>query len=139
MNEIERNTDGHGDSAISENPGAFKIEYSEGPLPAPVVLRDYDRYVPGAAERIINQWEVASEHRRKMESDGLKHVRTIQIMSQLVRLVIAFLSIGLGGLLVPEQLPAGMVAIVAGAISYPLTALLNRLWARRDVVSDNGE
>jgi uncharacterized membrane protein len=39
-----------------------------GPLPPPTILAQYDRIVPGAAERIITMAEEQSRHRRSMES-----------------------------------------------------------------------
>jgi uncharacterized membrane protein len=45
----------------------IQSEFS-GPLPPPAILAQYDRVVPGAAERIITMAEEQSRHRRPMES-----------------------------------------------------------------------
>lgn len=39
----------------------------EAPLPPPAILEDFDRVVPGAAERIVDAWETESKHRRALE------------------------------------------------------------------------
>ncbi len=39
----------------------------EGPYPPPAVLRAMDEIVPGAAERIIAQFEAEADHRQKTE------------------------------------------------------------------------
>jgi len=41
--------------------------FYRGPLPPPEMLRAYDEIVPGAAERILTQFERQSEHRREIE------------------------------------------------------------------------
>lgn len=71
MNEISPQED---DSPPQTIQGELRVEYTQGPLPHPRVLGEYDREAPGTAERIMRQWEADSEHRRKMEADGLKHV-----------------------------------------------------------------
>ena len=46
-------------------------EYS-GPLPRPDFLREYDKIVPGAAERIIHSFEQQGEHRQWLERTNLQ-------------------------------------------------------------------
>lgn len=43
-------------------------EYFQGPLPHPRTLEGYERVVPGAANRVLVQFEEQSLHRRTMES-----------------------------------------------------------------------
>lgn len=38
-----------------------------GPLPAPRLLAEYDTVLPGLAERIVNRWEMQSDHRMALE------------------------------------------------------------------------
>jgi uncharacterized membrane protein len=42
-----------------------------GPVPPPVILEDYDRIIPGAANRILEMAEKEAEHQRKMEETAL--------------------------------------------------------------------
>lgn len=39
----------------------------EGPLPPPVHLKQFDEIVPGAASRILAEWEAETAHRRDIE------------------------------------------------------------------------
>jgi uncharacterized membrane protein len=43
-----------------------------GPLPHPEVLAGYDQICPGAADRVIKQFEAEGEHRRSMERTGME-------------------------------------------------------------------
>lgn len=44
-----------------------KIEQFSGPLPPPTILEQYNKVVPGAAERILKMAEEQSAHRRSLE------------------------------------------------------------------------
>jgi len=44
-----------------------RAESFSGPLPPPVVLKQYDEIVPGAAERILSMAESQSQHRQQLE------------------------------------------------------------------------
>ncbi|MFN7543319.1 MAG: DUF2335 domain-containing protein [Acidobacteriota bacterium] len=48
-----------------------RTEAFSGPLPPPSVLRDYEEFVPGSAERIIAMAEKQGDHRRRLESEHL--------------------------------------------------------------------
>ena len=43
------------------------VKMSSGPMPSPEVLEDYDKIVPGAAERILVTFEKETEHRQSLE------------------------------------------------------------------------
>ena len=57
------------------NPGAMagqavaisRTEFNSGPLPVPSLLEEYDRIVPGGAERIFALAEEQTRHRLEME------------------------------------------------------------------------
>mgnify|MGYP001591579865 CR=1 FL=1 len=57
--------------APQQNKGVVRREETRisfsGPLPPPNVLEQYDRIVPGAADRIIKMAEQQSQHRRELE------------------------------------------------------------------------
>ena len=44
------------------------VAVSSGPLPSPNILAEYDRQVPGAADRIIYMAEKEQQHRHEQES-----------------------------------------------------------------------
>lgn len=45
--------------------------YWKGPLPPPAVIEEFRRLVPDAPERIFQQWEQESAHRRAYEQKAL--------------------------------------------------------------------
>ena len=46
----------------------FLARHHSGPLPAPETLAEYERILPGAAERIFSRFEKQSDHRMSMEA-----------------------------------------------------------------------
>lgn len=46
---------------------SLKQEMYQGPLPSPTMLADYDKVVPGCAEKIIDQFVLQGKHRMKLE------------------------------------------------------------------------
>lgn len=63
----------------------FQIKQHSGPLPAPEALLEYDRIVPGAAERILHMAEKQQSHRHEQEkldlNEGVKYARRGQWMA----------------------------------------------------------
>jgi len=49
----------------------IQMEERRGPLPDPQTLREYDKVVPGAAERIIQMAEKEVDHRRDIQRRAL--------------------------------------------------------------------
>lgn len=64
-----------------------------GPLPPPQILEDYNRIVPGSANRIIAMAERQADHRRRLEAQVISSDVTNSRIGLLCGLVI-----GLGGL-----------------------------------------
>src|SRR5437868_4554614 len=46
---------------------ARRLTQYRGPLPPPEMLAEYDRHIPGLAERIVRSWEQQSGHRQTLE------------------------------------------------------------------------
>ncbi|MBS0204493.1 MAG: DUF2335 domain-containing protein [Planctomycetes bacterium] len=64
-----------------------------GPLPPPQILEDYNRIVPGSANRILSMAEKQADHRRRLETQ----ITSSDITNSRVGLVFG-LVIGLGGI-----------------------------------------
>ncbi|MBC7818737.1 MAG: DUF2335 domain-containing protein [Planctomycetaceae bacterium] len=64
-----------------------------GPLPPPQILQEYNRIVPGSANRIIAMAEKQADHRRRLETQ----VISSDVTNSRVGLICGLL-IGLGGL-----------------------------------------
>lgn len=60
-----------------------------GPLPPPETLAQYDKIVPGAAERIISMAEKEMEHRHKSEDKTTKSI----IATTTFSIIFAFVSV----------------------------------------------
>ena len=45
----------------------LEIQQFAGPLPPPQVLQEYNRVIPGAAERLLVMAEEPAKHRRELE------------------------------------------------------------------------
>lgn len=73
-----------------------KVEQFSGPLPPPVILEQYNKVVPGAAERILKMAEEQSAHRRSLE----QKVISSDVLNAKLGMVFGFI--------------IGLVAILAG-------------------------
>jgi uncharacterized membrane protein len=71
-----------------------KVEQFSGPLPPPNILEQYNRVVPGAAERILKMAEDQSAHRRSLE----QKVISSDVLNSKLGLIFGF-SIGLVAIL----------------------------------------
>ena len=48
-----------------------ELQQYSGPIPPPVMLEQYNKIVPGAAERILKMAEEQASHRRNLEKQAL--------------------------------------------------------------------
>lgn len=62
----------------------------EGPIPPPATMQAINEIVPGGAERLIKQFELESEHRRRMERRGQNYPFYDHVLARLSALVFAF-------------------------------------------------
>ncbi len=81
-------------------PGRGKVSsvgyaYS-GPLPHPEIVRQYEALVPGAAERILTQFEQQSAHRREMERAVISSNSFSQRVGSISASVIGMMGVGGG-------------------------------------------
>lgn len=75
------------------------LEFStySGPLPHPDILRQFEEVLPGSAERIFNQFEAQSAHRRSLEATVVDSGAFSQKLGTVSGLLIGILGVG-GGL-----------------------------------------
>lgn len=64
-----------------------QLEISQGPLPHPSILEQYEQVLPGSAERLLRMVEQEADHRRALEKRQL----TSQIVETHIGQVLAFL------------------------------------------------
>ncbi len=139
---MEANQEKAGRSAL------IAASYREGPLPAADEFADYERVLPGAADRILRMAEAEQQHRHQMESDSTKvfsEDRQAQ-NAQFRRGQFFALLIGLLALLVPAiiamlydnptaTIVAGVVSVVLGGSG--LVAVIRAFTGPRGQTSDS--
>jgi uncharacterized membrane protein len=76
---------------------AHKSEVYVGPLPKPETLKQFDDIVPGAAERILTQFEEQSRHRRDLEQKVISNDIVLSQRGLTFALVIGVIAI-VGGI-----------------------------------------
>lgn len=101
-NNVEEPKSANGALLLSQ----VRQEFS-GPLPHPSIFAEYERILPGAAERLLSQTEIQSKHRRDLETIAIKSGSR----DSLIGLISAFF-LGAGSLL------AGTIVILKG-YAYP--------------------
>lgn len=89
-------------------------EYYSGPLPTPQQLEEYNRILPGLADRIVTEWQTEGSHRRSLEKNGLRGQLLAQSRGQVFALILSLIIIGGGlALLFTDRETVGLVAILA--------------------------
>ena len=106
----------------------FSTEYSSlhvGPIPAPVILGQYDNILPGAAERLFVMAEKEQSHRHNIDEKGLDaQIRDIRRgrlennIGQVFGLTIALAAIIAGSItaIKGKEIPGGFIG-TAGVAS----------------------
>lgn len=109
-------------------------EYFQGPLPRPADLVQYNAAVPGAADRILHQFEEQSAHRRALEtkvveSNVASERRGIYAATWVTTLFVVggFVLIGVG-----QSVP-GIGALAWGAAQVSGSFMVNILGRRREL------
>lgn len=83
----------HADASQRELGPVIAVTRFSGPLPPPQILEEYNRIVPGSANRILAMAEKQAAHRRMLESQSLSSgVRNSHLG------LISGLLVGLGGI-----------------------------------------
>jgi uncharacterized membrane protein len=96
--------------------------FYRGPLPPPEMLRGYDEIVPGAAERILTQFERQSEHRREIERKMVSNIARREMGSILVAALLIVAVTFLGYHMVSQGQSLYALGTVAASVSGVLIA-----------------
>lgn len=89
------------------------IEYS-GPIPPPSLMAEYEKVLPGSADRIIAMAERQSEHRQSIEKTVVENHSTSQILGVIIGGIIALACIVIGGILIyNDKNVEGLVTIIS--------------------------
>ena len=93
-----------------------------GPIPPPEMLWGYEKIVPGAAERILTQFERQSEHRREIERKMVSNIARREMGSILVAALLIVAVTFLGYHMVSQGQPLYALGTVAASVSGVLIA-----------------
>lgn len=87
-----------------------------GPMPPPEMLVEYEAIVPGAAERIIVQFEEQSRHRREMEKIAIPSGIRRSYAGLIFGTIVALATLGVAAYAFYKDQPASGVALVIAEI-----------------------
>lgn len=103
-------------------------ELWQGPLPSPQTMEEYRAIAPDWPERIVQQWEEESAHRRDYEMYALRSTARRDLIGQIFAGIFAISALGVSAYAVSEHQPwvAGAIggvtlASVVGAFLYQQT------------------
>lgn len=121
------------DTKSDEQKNSFLSQLTE-PIPAPVVLEQYNRIFPDAASRIISMAEKEQEHRHKMQEKLIdtqildrKRARAERRLGQIFELTVGVVAIVSGSATAIWGDPiAGGVLGSAGVAGFILVLILDR-------------
>ena len=94
---------------------ASKQSFS-GPLPHPQVLDQYDKIVPGSAEKIISLWEIQIQHRQELEKKAITSDIRQAYFGAILGFTIAMSAIGAGTFLAYIGRPTEGIAAIISAL-----------------------
>jgi uncharacterized membrane protein len=96
--------------------------FYRGPLPPPEMLWGYEKIVPGAAKRILTQFERQSEHRREIERKMVSNIARREMGSILVAALLIVAVTFLGYHMVSQGQSLYALGTVAASVSGVLIA-----------------
>ena len=88
-----------------------------GPLPHPQILDQYDKIVPGSAEKIISLWEGQVRHRQELEKHAIKSDIRQSYYGATLGFIIAMSAIGAGTFLTYIGRPTEGIAAIISALA----------------------
>jgi len=98
-----------------------------GPLPPPELFAEYDRVLPGSAERILAMAEREQKHRHDVVSRGQQDEHTLAKRGQAIAAVLGGMVIVIGGVgMVLGRPLEGLGAVLLGAASLVTVFIVSR-------------
>lgn len=87
-----------------------------GPLPHPQILAQYDKIIPGCANKIISAWEEQAKHRQDLERKVISADIRQSYLGLFLGFIIAIAAIGAGTFLAYIGRPAEGIAAIISAL-----------------------
>ena len=101
-----------------------------GPLPPPAVIDEFNRIVPGAAERIFSQFEAEGAHRRELEQRQSRFAVRDSHIGQFLAGMFAMGGLSVSALAIWYDKPWAATIIGGGTIAPIVFAFLRQAWSQ---------
>ena len=115
-----------------------RLEITQGPLPRPEVLAEYDRALPGLAAKLVEWTENETGHRHQLEETSFDEAKSLRSRAQVFGVVVSVTGLAVSGVVgvfsaingsISGATAASVIAIVS--IGGPFSArLLAAAWNR---------
>jgi uncharacterized membrane protein len=106
------------ESAVANKDGeSVSLQYAEeyeGLIPHPKLMEQWDKLIPGSAEKIFNRFEKQSDHRMDIEKRVVKANNFKQYIGPIFAFIISILAIG-GGIYIALHGSVGLGGILSFA------------------------
>ncbi len=99
------------------NESKVTISGFQGPLPPPVALAEYDKILPGSADRILTMAESEQKHRHEIDRKGLATAVRANLVGQCFGFVIGVIGVVGGIYLVSADRSLSGLTIFVGSIA----------------------
>ena len=102
-----------------------KEEYS-GPIPTPKMFAEFEKVLPGSANRILTMAEDQSKHRHKMESRVIWLDGGQSILGLILAFIVVVLALLLGTYLIMNNKPVSGLATILVALGTVVGTMIYR-------------
>ena len=110
-----------------------------GPLPPPVLLEKYEQICPGAADRILKQWETQTEHRQGLENRAVDSNIANSRRGQVFAFILALVTLGIAVWLITIGRSTQGLAVIIGEITtLALVFITGRRKENRELAAKRG-
>ncbi len=125
---------------VAKQEVSYRVEQFSGPLPTPADFQAYDAALPGAAERLMQQFEEQSAHRRSIEGKVVDSNVANERRGLLSATWLMTLFVGGGVYLLATDTggTAGFLALGYAALQTTLSFIANLLGRRRELKLKQG-
>lgn len=87
-----------------------RLEITRGPLPRPEVLADYERALPGLAEKLVEWTENETRHRHQFEDRSFEEAKSLRSRAQVLGVLVAMIGLVVSGVV-------GVFSAINGSVS----------------------
>ena len=95
---------------------SLEITNKKHPPITPDILKEYEKVLPGAAERIFNLIEKRETHEQEMEKKHLDYSHTVIMRGQLFALIVAIIALLIGCITALKGAPISGTFIGTGGV-----------------------